>query len=151
MLKKVALAVVAVLGLALGAVALKDGAFVITRNAVLKAPPEVVFAQVVDFKLWPAWSPWEKMDPAAKKTFEGTPGAVGSSYAWQGNSDMGSGKMTVASFDAPKSLDIDLHFTAPMEAKNLTRFEFAPVAEGTKVTWTMSGTNASPASCSASS
>lgn len=141
MLKKVLLGVVAVVVAFLAFVAAKDGAFSITRSAVLKAPPEVVFAQVVDFKNWAAWSPWEKLDPKAQKTFGGTPGAVGSSYAWQGNSDMGSGKMTVAKLDAPKSLDIDLEFTTPMAARNPTHFEFAAAPEGTKVTWTMSGTN----------
>lgn len=141
MVKNVALAVAVVLVGFLAFVGMKDGAFSISRSAVVKAPPDVVFAQVADFKQWAVWSPWEKLDPKATKTLEGTARAVGSSYAWQGNSDMGSGKMTIAKLDAPKSIDIDLHFTAPMEAKNLTRFEFAAAPEGTKVTWTMSGTN----------
>ena len=75
MLKKVLLALVIIVLAFVGFVALQPAEFRVTRSATVAAPPAAVFAQVNDFHNWQAWSPWAKLDPAAKSTFSGAPTA----------------------------------------------------------------------------
>jgi hypothetical protein len=141
MAKKI-LAVVAVLIAAfVGFVITRPATFEIKRSLLINAPPEVVFDQVDDFKSWNAWSPWEKLDPSMKKTYNEVPSGVGASYHWVGNKDTGEGSMKITEAEAAKHLGIDLEFIAPFAAKNRTNFNFDKTGEGTTVTWAMSGTN----------
>jgi hypothetical protein len=76
-------------------VALQPSSFRVTRTATISAPPAAVFAQVNDFHNWVVWSPWEKLDPGMKRSYEGAPSGEGAMYAWSGNSQVGDGRMTV--------------------------------------------------------
>jgi hypothetical protein len=139
MLKKI-LAVVAVLVIALVVfVGSRPSAYKVERTHIVNAPAEVVFAQVADFQKWGAWSPWAKLDPNMKTTFEGTAGAVDSSYAWEGHDKVGTGKMTILEATPSTSLKIKLEFLKPQQWTSETVFTFAPVEKGTTTTWTMSG------------
>ena len=71
MFKKIFIAVAVVFAAFLIFVALQPSEVRVERTATIAAPPAVVFAQVNDFHKWEAWSPWAKLDPAAKVTFEG--------------------------------------------------------------------------------
>ena len=73
----IALAILAVLVFA----ATKPDVFRLQRSATIKAPPEKIFALINDFNLWSQWSPWEKKDPAMKRTFGATTSGKGASYA----------------------------------------------------------------------
>ena len=77
-------------------IATRPSTFSVTRSATMSAPPSVVFAQVNDFHKWEAWSPWSKLDPAAKNTFEGPTAGAGAKFSWSGNDKVGEGKMTIA-------------------------------------------------------
>jgi hypothetical protein len=66
MLKKIAVAVVAVVILFLGYAATQPDTFHIERKTRVAAVAPMVFAQVEDFHLWQRWSPWEKKDPDMK-------------------------------------------------------------------------------------
>src|SRR4051794_31674992 len=70
-------------------VALRPPGFKIERSAVIHAPPAAVFALINDFHEWTKWSPWEKMDPDLKRTYEGPAAGVGAKYAWAGNKKVG--------------------------------------------------------------
>src|SRR6266478_5063331 len=89
----IALAVIVVVFVVI--VALQPADFRVTRSATIPAPPAVVFAQVNDLHNWQAWSPWAKLDPAAKNTFEGPSAGTGAIFKWSGNSDVGEGSMTL--------------------------------------------------------
>src|SRR6266404_3440612 len=96
MLWKILIAVaVIVIGLAV-VVALQPASFRVTRSATIPAPPAAVFAQVNDFHNWEGWSPWAKMDPDAKSTFDGPGSGQGAMFHWTGNSQVGEGNMTIA-------------------------------------------------------
>jgi hypothetical protein len=141
MLKKILIGVAVVVAAFLVFVATRPDTYTVTRSKVVPGPSGVAFAQVADFHNWGAWSPWEKMDPAMKKTFEGTPGAAGSTYAWDGEK-AGAGKMTLVEAKAGEQIKIRLDFTKPMESpNNEIVFGFKPSGNGTNVTWTMNGTN----------
>ncbi len=52
-------------------VAMQPSTTRIERSAIFVGPVETAFAEVNDFHNWQAWSPWAKLDPNAKATFEG--------------------------------------------------------------------------------
>lgn len=124
-----------------GVIATRPDNYSIERSAVVNAPPDVVFAQVNDFRRWEAWSPFEKLDPDMRKTFEGSPSGVDARYHWVGNSRAGEGRMRIAESDPAKRIAIDMHFLEPFESRARTTFTFVPVDNGTRVTWGMVGAN----------
>lgn len=131
---------VAIVGLVI-VVSMQPADFAITRTATIHAPPQVVHDQVNDLHHWQAWSPWEKLDPEMKKTFEGPPAGANASYAWAGNSKAGEGKMTITESRPGELVRIKLEFIKPFAATNMTDFTFTPEGAGTKVTWKMYGKN----------
>lgn len=135
------LLLVALLGAIVVLASLKPEAFRVSRSQLVAAPAEAVFAHLVDFHQWNAWSPWAKRDPSAKNTFEGPESGVGSSFAWAGNSKIGAGKMTIEECVRDELLRIKLEFERPMKAVNRASFELKPQGEGTRVTWSMAGKN----------
>src|SRR5438270_3920302 len=123
----VGLAVVVVLFLVI--VAMQPSDYRIARSAAIAAPPSEVFAQVNDFHNWDAWSPWAKLDPAAKNTFEGPRSGVGAGFAWAGNDKVGEGRMMIVgeTRGTPRELiQIKLEFIKPFASTCATEFAFEP-------------------------
>lgn len=125
----------------LGLASRQPGAFQISRSARIPAPPATVFGMINDLHRWESWSPWAKLDPAMKVTFDGPPAGVGASYHWVGNSEVGEGRMTIIESRAAEKVGIRLEFMKPIEALNLTEFTLKGQGTETEVTWSMSGTN----------
>jgi len=132
-----ALFLVVVLGVAVA----KPDTFRIERKTTVAASPEAVYANIEDFRKWAAWSPWEKLDPKMRKVYGGPQRGTGSTYAWQGNDEVGEGKMTLTGATPARKVDIRLEFLKPFEATNRAEFTLAPAGPGTEVTWAMSGEN----------
>ncbi len=128
-------------GLIFSVVSRRPAGFQVTRSATMAAPAGVVFAEVNDFHRWPAWSPWEKLDPAMQRKYEGASAGTGAIYAWEGNKQAGAGKITITESRADELLVMKLEFTRPFPAKNTVTFRFEAVEGQTRVTWTMSGVN----------
>jgi hypothetical protein len=142
MLKWILGGAAAVVVIFLVVVALQPSDFKIERSATLRAPAPAAFAQVNDLRNWRAWSPWEKIDPALKRNYEGPKAGAGAVYAWQGNKDVGEGRMTIVESKPGELVRIKLEFFKPFAATNITEFSFKPAsADGTAVTWTMTGRN----------
>ena len=120
-------------------VALQPADLVVTRSATFAAPPAVVFAQVNDFHNWQAWSPWAKLDPACRNTYEGASAGAGAGFSWAGNKDMGEGRMTITDSHPSDLIRINLDFVKPFPASNVAEFTFRPQGDQTVVTWTMTG------------
>jgi hypothetical protein len=112
--------------------------FDIARSTPIQATPGAVHGLVNDFHKWPAWSPWEDVDPALQRTYSGADSGVGAHYAWSGNRRAGSGSMEITS-STPEAIDLRLSFLKPWKATNDVTFTFVPVGEGTQVTWRMTG------------
>lgn len=144
MLRKIGIILgVLLLALVVG-IATRPDTYRVERTATVAAPADVVFGYVNDFHQWNQWSPFEKLDPAMKRTFEGTPAGTGSVYSWAGNMQAGEGRMTIKESIPNQRIVLDLHFLKPLESTALTEFTFKPVAEGVSVTWAMSGVNTIP-------
>ena len=136
------IAVAAVVVIFLAIVALQPSDFRVERSATMRAPAPAAFAQVNDFQNWRAWSPWEKVDPALERSYDGPKAGTGAVYAWQGNKDVGEGRMTITESRPGELVRIKLEFFKPFAATNSTEFSFKPAgAESTAVTWTMTGRN----------
>ena len=131
----IAVVIVAVLGFA----ATRPDSFVVQRATRIQAPPEKIFALLSDFHQWPAWSPWEKLDPEMKRTHSGAAQGVGAAYAWEGNSKVGAGRMEITAAQAPNKLSIQLDFIRPFEGHNRTEYTLQTQGNITDVTWAMSG------------
>ncbi len=142
MLRRFLLGLAVALILLLGFAATRPGRYHVERTITVAAPSSVVFAQVDDLHAWAAWSPWEKLDPAMHKSFAGPSRGVGASYAWQGNDQVGAGKMTIIAERPPHSVRYKLEFRAPFVASADGSFTFARNgASSTVVTWAMDGAN----------
>jgi Polyketide cyclase / dehydrase and lipid transport len=141
MLKKFLIAIAAIIVVFVVVVALQPSEFRIVRSATISAPAPAVFAQVNDFHNWEAWSPWAKLDPAAKATFEGPSTGTGAIFKWAGNKEVGEGSMTITGSRPSDLIRIKLEFLRPFEATNSAEFTFKPEGNRTAVTWSMEGKN----------
>ncbi|HZO52653.1 MAG TPA: SRPBCC family protein [Bryobacteraceae bacterium] len=141
MLKKIGIVVVVLVIAILGFATTKPDTFHMERSVTIQAPPEKVLPHVADFHAWTAWSPWEKLDPAMKRTYSGAASGKGAVYEWEGNSEVGQGRMEITDANASSGVTIKLDFIKPMEGHNIAEFKFAPEGGATKVTWAMHGPN----------
>jgi hypothetical protein len=147
MLKFLFLGLAAVIVIFLIVAAMQPADFRISRSATLAAPAPVVFEQINDFHKWNEWSPWAKMDPNSKGTYDGPPSGVGASFAWSGNSQVGEGKMTITESKPSEFIRMRLEFLKPFAATNVAEFTLQPEGDQTAVTWSMSGRNGFVGKC----
>jgi uncharacterized protein YndB with AHSA1/START domain len=141
MLKFILIGLGAVVVIFLVVAATRPTDFRVSRTATIAAPPVAVFEQVNNLRNWNAWSPWAKLDPTARNTFEGPAAGVGASFAWAGNSQVGEGKMTITESKPGELVVMKLEFIRPFAATNTTEFTFRPEGNGTTVSWSMAGKN----------
>jgi hypothetical protein len=139
MLKTIGIIVVVLLAGVLIFAATKPDTFRVERAASIKAPPEKIFAILNDFQKWGSWSPWEKKDPAMKRTLGAATSGKGAQYAWEGNKDVGKGSMEIAESLPSSKLTIKLDFIEPFEGHNTVDFTLEPKGDSTNVTWTLHG------------
>ena len=115
--------------------------FRVTRTATIPAPVATVFARVNDLHAWEAWSPWAKLDPNAKNTYEGAVAGTGASMKWSGNNKVGEGRMTIVDNRPGELVRIKLEFVRPFKATNMAELTFKPEGSQTAVSWSMFGQN----------
>ena len=136
---KILIVVVIVLAAVLIFAATRPDTFRVQRATSIKAPPEKIFALIDDFHNWGSWSPYEKLDPAIKRTLSGAASGKGAVYEWQGDSKVGQGRMEITDASAPSKVVIQLDFIKPFEAHNIAEFTLEPKGDSTNVTWAMHG------------
>ena len=141
MLQIILIILAGAIGALLVIVAFRPSAFHIARTAAISAPAPEVFAQINDFRNWPAWSPWEGVDPAMKRVYEGEPAGTGAVYSWSGNRQIGEGRMIITESRPHELIRIKLEFLKPFAATHSAEFLLKPDGDKTSVTWSMSGTN----------
>lgn len=139
MIWKILIALVVIVVGLVAVITLQPARYRVSRSTTIAAPAPVVFAQVNDFHKWSAWSPWEKIDPAMKRTYEGPPAGVGASYAWVGSREVGEGRMTIVESRPSDLIQVKLEFVKPFAGTSVAEFSFKPDGERTLVTWSMTG------------
>lgn len=117
----------------------KPDEFRVQRASTIKASPEKIYPLLTNFRSWSLWSPWENKDPGMKRRFGGTQQGTGAVYAWDGDSNVGEGEMTIVEAVPASKVAVDLKFTRPFEARNRVDFTLEPQGESTRVTWVMHG------------
>jgi uncharacterized protein YndB with AHSA1/START domain len=138
-LKIAAGGVVLLVAVVLAFAATRPDSFSVRRAASIQAPPEKIYPLISDFSRWSAWSPYERKDPAMKRSFSGPAAGKGAVYAWEGNGDVGQGRMEIADAVAPSRVTLKLDFVKPFEAHNKVDFTLEPKGGATEVTWAMDG------------
>jgi hypothetical protein len=113
----------------------------VERSAVFCAPPSAVFPIINDLHQWSHWSPYDYRDPNMQKTYSGAAAGPGASYAWNGNGQVGEGRLTISDSQPNELVAMDLEFTRPFKCHNLVQFTMTPVEGGTRVSWIMDGKN----------
>src|ERR1700730_13033979 len=137
----IAIAIVLILALT------KPNTFRVQRATRIKAPADKIFPLINDFHQWVTWSPYEKKDPAMKRTYSGADSGKGAVYAWDGNNNVGSGRMEILDSSVPSKIVIKLDFFRPFEGHNTAEFTMLPQGGAThrttdpttNVTWLMHG------------
>jgi hypothetical protein len=138
MFKIIAIVVVVVVAAVLGFAMTKPDSFDVQRTTSIKATPEKIFPLINDFHSWGSWSPWEKLDPAMKRTHSGAESGKGAVYEWDGNKNVGKGRMEITDASTSK-VTIKLDFLKPIEGHNIAEFTLEPQGDSTNVTWSMRG------------
>jgi hypothetical protein len=129
----IVLAIIIILILA----AMKPDTFRVARSTSIKAPPDNIVPLISDFQKWGGWSPYEKMDPAMKRSFSGPASGKGARYAWE-SKKAGAGSMEITEVK-PSQVSLKLDFTRPFKANNLVGFTLVPRGDATEITWDMHG------------
>ena len=141
MIKKILIALAAVIGLFLIVVALRPADFRVERSATIAATPAALFEQVNDHRKFNAWNPFLKMDPNVKNTYSGPDSGVGAVCSWEGNNDIGAGSSTIIESKPGELVRQRMDWLKPMEGTSTVDFTFKPEGDKTVVTWAMYGKN----------
>ena len=134
---KILLAVLTVVAVFAVVVATRPSTYHVERSVLVNAPPAVPYAVVSDFHRFGGWSPWEHLDPAMKKAYEGPATGAGSVYHWEGNKDVGAGTMTILESEAPQRVLMSVEFLRPFPSKAKATYSFKPEGAGSRVTWAL--------------
>lgn len=118
---------------------MRPNTFRVQRSIEISAPPEKIYPLISDYKHWASWSHYEKVDPAMKRSFSGAPSGKGAVYEWDGNKNIGRGRMEIIDATPSSKIDIKLDFFSPFEAHNVAEFTMQPKGDATNVTWAMHG------------
>ena len=145
MVKTIAIVIAVLVVVPLAAVlifaATKPDTFRVQRATSIKAPPEKIFPLIADFHGWGAWSPYEKLDPAMKRTYSGATNGKGAVYEWDSDGKAGKGRMEITDAPTPSKVTIKLDFLKPFESHNTAEFKLEPRGDTTELTWAMYGPN----------
>ena len=139
MLNTIAVTIVVLLVTLLGVAATRPDTFRVERATRINAPPATVFALINDLRRWSAWSPYERKDPAMKRTYSGAASGPGAAYEWEGNREIGKGRMEITQVSPPSRITLTLDFIKPFKAHNVVEFTLEARGEVTTVTWVLHG------------
>jgi hypothetical protein len=142
MIIEILMALAAIVAVLIVIVAAQPSDFRITRSGIMRTPAAAVFEQVNDLRKWHEWSPWAKIDPNVKNTYEGPASGTGAVMSWTSdNKQVGEGRMTIIESHPVSLIRINLEFFKPFKGTNTSEFSFKQEGDEMVVTWTMRGKN----------
>jgi len=139
MLKIIGIALAVLVAALLVYAATKADTFRVERTVTIKAPPEKIFPLLSDFHKGEAWSPYEKKDPAMKRTYSGAASGKGSVYEFDGNKEVGTGRLEIIDSVPPSKVVIYLDMRKPFKGHNIIEYTLEPKGDSTNFTWAIHG------------
>lgn len=119
--------------------ATKPDTFRVQRHITIKATPETIFPLISDLHSMQTWSAWEKVDPGMKRTYKGAASGPGAVYEWEGNQEIGQGRMEILEATPPAKISIRMDFIKPFPAQNTLEFVLHTEGDSTRVTQAIFG------------
>lgn len=108
-LKRVGLAVVAVLAILVIVSLFLPREATVSRSIEIAAPPAAIFPLVGDLRRFNEWSPWAERDPAAVFTFTGPVDGIGQTMNWTSKvPELGAGSMSLTRLDPDREVEMSL-------------------------------------------
>lgn len=138
-LKIIGTIIAVIIGILLVVVAMQPPEGHIEKSIVINASPAAVFPHVSQYKNFNVWSPWAKMDPEAKQSYEGTDGTLDARMSWEGPKT-GTGSQWIVELDPDKHVRSGMKFGGADDTF-FNDFFLEPDGNGTRVTWTYDGSN----------
>ncbi len=135
-LKKIVLALILVIAIALIAAAFVSKEIIYEKSIAVNAPIEIAWENVNSLEDLDKWSPWNDIDPNMEKDMTGTDGEIGATASWDSTvEDVGKGSQTIAKIEAPTLFETDLKFYTPYESEAKGYVKLTKENEGTNITW----------------
>ena len=88
--------------------ALQPNTFRVARTASINAPREKIFPLIESLRSGERWSPYYRKDPKMKGTYNGPEKGEGSSLAFDGDKNVGSGRLTITDTSPPDRVTLPL-------------------------------------------
>lgn len=139
MVQTIAVIVGLLLAALLGYAATRPDTFRVQRTLEIDATPDTLFPLINDLHNWGNWSPYDRKDPGMTKRLSGAASGPGAIYEWNGNKEVGQGRLAVTDASPPSRVTLQLDFVKPFEAHNTVEFTLVPRGDRTRVTWAMHG------------
>ncbi len=142
MFKKILLGLVLVIVALVVIIAIQPNDFKISRSISVQLRSAKVLTRIDDFQSFQSWSPWAKLDPNCKYTFEGSDAGAGSIMKWSGNDEVGEGSLTITESEPSTGVKQKLVFTKPFACQNDVAISLKSDGDDkTNIVWSMSGKN----------
>ena len=122
--------------------ATRPDTFAVERSTTIAAPADKLFPLISDMRSFNSWNPYARKDPAMKAEYSGAAAGPGAMFDFQGNKDVGKGRISITGASAPSSVTMQLDMWEPFEGHNEVNFTLVPDGAGTRVTWAMHGPSA---------
>lgn len=139
MFKIIAITVIVLIAGIVIVAAMQPDTFRIQRSISIKATPDRIFPYLNDFEQAMAWSPYEQKDPVMKRRFSGATGGKGAVYEFEGNKEVGAGRIEILESAPFEKVTLRLDMYKPMKASNIVEYILEPEGDVTEVTWAMHG------------
>lgn len=139
MIKKIAITLVAAVGLALLVGLALPRRWSVERSVLIDAPPALIHPFLFDLRRWQEWSVWTReLDPQVRHTFEGPPDGVGARWLWLGPA-MGRGQLEIVQSDPMIGVELDEAIESEVVNAHAS-IRYTPEGAGTRLTWSDQGT-----------
>jgi uncharacterized protein YndB with AHSA1/START domain len=133
--------IILVIVIVLAYAATKPDTIVIQRSATINASPPVVFALINDLHNWPRWAPQDREDPTMRRMYSGEMRGTGAVSDWTSSGNAGAGRVTIVNSVPDREIEAHVDFRKPFVAHNINTFILGRDRDGTRLTWSMQGTN----------
>lgn len=139
MIKKIAIALIAVVLIALGVGLSLPRDWEVERAILINSTPERIAPFIIDLKRWQEWSVWTKaFDPLMRNTYEGPADGVGAKWLWLGPT-MGRGRIEIVAADNTRGIELEQALESELANAHAT-IAFTVEGTQTRVTWRDRGT-----------